>query len=156
MQTKEERKEKARIYYQKNKDKINVYTKIYYQKNREEIKEKRNTPEARAKKKPLDKKWRDKNKANKKIYDFKRNYGITQKEYNEIYLRQGGVCAICGNKEIIKINGKVKSLSIDHNHITGEIRGLLCHYCNVAIGILKEDISIFQKCIEYLKMTKRP
>lgn len=59
---------------------------------------------------------------------------------------QNGVCAICNQ---ININGR--KLSVDHNHKTGKFRGLLCLKCNLAIGYLQEDVSLFEKSIEYLK-----
>ena len=44
-----------------------------------------------------------------------------------------------------------KKLSIDHCHNTKKIRGLLCHYCNMALGLFKDNTDIMQKAIEYLK-----
>ena len=44
-----------------------------------------------------------------------------------------------------------KSLHIDHDHKTGKVRGLLCHGCNTAIGLMKDDVNILTKAIEYLK-----
>jgi hypothetical protein len=59
-------------------------------------------------------------------------------------LSQNNLCAICNNPS------KNKALAIDHNHKTGEVRGLLCHHCNLAIGLFKEDIDVFTSAIKYL------
>jgi formate dehydrogenase maturation protein FdhE len=73
-------------------------------------------------------------------------YGITQDEFIELYNKQDGKCAICGNKPSTK-----RGLHIDHCHKTDKVRGLLCHGCNTAIGSLQEDPEIFQKAISYLR-----
>jgi hypothetical protein len=65
--------------------------------------------------------------------------------------KQGGVCAICEKKETRKYKGKIIRLSIDHNHKTGEIRGLLCHGCNVGIGHFSDSIEFLLKAINYLR-----
>jgi hypothetical protein len=59
--------------------------------------------------------------------------------------KQNNTCAICGN-----IN-TYKSMNVDHNHTTGEIRGLLCHTCNKALGLFKEDLNILTSACNYLK-----
>jgi hypothetical protein len=56
-----------------------------------------------------------------------RELGISEDEYAELLERQGGVCAICGNPP------KTRRLSVDHNHRTGKVRGLLCFRCNRAL-----------------------
>ncbi len=79
---------------------------------------------------------------------------MTIEEYNKSLKKQGGVCAICRNKETTKRNGKLKSLAVDHNHKTNKNRGLLCYNCNTALGKFKEDISLLYDAIEYLKRYK--
>jgi hypothetical protein len=84
-------------------------------------------------------------------------YKLTQEQYDEMYERQGGVCAICQQPPA---NGRV--LSIDHDHSCcpgltscGEcVRGLLCTACNTALGKLKDDVVRLQRAIEYLSMSK--
>ena len=70
---------------------------------------------------------------------------LTVEEYMEKLNYQNGVCAICQS------NNNNRALSVDHNHITGENRGLLCVNCNVGIGFLKEDIEILRKSIDYFQ-----
>ena len=75
-------------------------------------------------------------------------FGITKSDYLAIIPRlqkeQNNICAICNCSLIGKRWG------LDHNHMTKQIRGLLCHSCNLALGLLKEDKYIIQKMIDYL------
>lgn len=77
---------------------------------------------------------------------IKKFYDLTEDEYNILYLSQSGKCAIC-YKDMAHID---KSTHIDHDHNTGEVRGLLCHSCNTAIGLFMEDKSIMENAIKYL------
>jgi len=61
---------------------------------------------------------------------------------------QNGGCDICGNKETRKNNGKLTKLSVDHNHITGKVRGLLCCRCNLLVSDKMQELS--RKADEYL------
>lgn len=76
-----------------------------------------------------------------------RVYGITPEEYQAIYEAQGGKCYICQ-----RATGESKRLAVDHNHESGEVRGLLCSLCNYkVIGHLREDIAALQRAIEFLQ-----
>ncbi|QPX61986.1 endonuclease VII [Mycobacterium phage Flaverint] len=73
-------------------------------------------------------------------------YGITADEYWAIYEYQGGRCYICQ-----RANGKRKRLSVDHDHKTGIVRGLLCTMCNkYTLGWARDCIEFFQRAIDYL------
>ena len=103
-------------------------------------------------------------KRNKKYFaenkDKKRKYNLTPlaKElgisadelydiYNHLFEQQKGMCAICGiHQSEIK-----KSFAVDHNHKTGQIRGLLCGNCNLGLGNFRESIEIIDKTKSYLK-----
>lgn len=61
---------------------------------------------------------------------LKRKYGLTLEEYDALLAAQGGGCAICGNPG---------ADNVDHDHVTGRVRGILCFTCNVAIGLVGED-----------------
>jgi hypothetical protein len=78
-------------------------------------------------------------------YALKAKYGIDYVEYKRILKSQNGVCAICGG-----LNKCHNTLAVDHDHLTGRIRGLLCSRCNIAIGGARDSITILQKCIDYL------
>jgi hypothetical protein len=58
------------------------------------------------------------------------NYGITPEYYRALLLAQNGVCALCGEPETQTLKGTLISLSVDHDHKTGKVRGLLCIRCN--------------------------
>jgi hypothetical protein len=78
---------------------------------------------------------------------LKQRYGITIEEYNDLFLKQGGKCAICSKHQSeFKI-----ALAVDHNHETKEIRGLLCFNCNMGIGRLQDSIELLKQAIVYLK-----
>ena len=73
---------------------------------------------------------------------IRRQYGITQQEFNELVDFQDGLCGICGD-ELDKIN-------IDHDHDTGMVRGLLCTKCNTGLGHLGDSIDGIKKALHYL------
>ena len=87
-----------------------------------------------------------------------RVYGITGKDYEQLLEDQNFVCAICGEPEKV-INPKTGypyPLSIDHNHTTNEVRGLLCKHCNLVLGQVEKRPDIVMECINYLnKEVKR-
>ena len=99
------------------------------------------------------KKSRKENPEKHSQYDWKSKikgaYGITEQDYSNMFIEQDGKCGICFTSLIFRD----KATHIDHNHETGEVRGLLCHGCNTAIGLLKEDTEIMKSAIEY--MTKK-
>jgi hypothetical protein len=86
------------------------------------------------------------NKDEHRNTQLKSDYKITLNEYNEILIKQEYKCAICGN---IK-NGN-RRMCVDHNHSTGEIRGLLCSRCNLGIGSFCDDVNLLTNAINYLK-----
>ncbi len=84
----------------------------------------------------------------------KSKYGITEEEFQKLLTLQGGVCACCGRPEISIQYNKLRSLSVDHDHRTGRVRGLLCSKCNTALGLLDENIDKCYMLINYiLKVT---
>ncbi len=70
-----------------------------------------------------------KRKDYKRRYYLKHTYNIALADYDEMLERQKGVCAICGG-----LNSAGQRLCVDHDHATGEVRGLLCHGCNTRLG----------------------
>lgn len=76
-----------------------------------------------------------------------RTYGIDLGKYNEILERQGGGCAVCGKTP----EEEGKNLAVDHDHKTGEARGLLCGYCNrYGVGRFR-DPDYVQRIADYLR-----
>ena len=94
--------------------------------------------------------WRTRNKQrikqNTRKNNYKRQYGITIDDWNEMFEEQHGCCAICGKHQ----SDDPMRLHVDHNHETGQIRDLLCSNCNRMLGCAKEDAVILGKAIEYL------
>jgi hypothetical protein len=74
---------------------------------------------------------------------LKTTYGLTQEEYSDLYAKSDGKCYIC-------FESKSYYLHVDHNHTTGKIRGLLCHSCNVGIGMLKDSPELLSLAARYL------
>jgi hypothetical protein len=72
-------------------------------------------------------------------------FDITPEDYERMLAAQGGVCAICEQPSPRRVR-----LDIDHDHETGEIRGLLCTWCNRAIGMLRDRPIIAAKAARYL------
>lgn len=79
---------------------------------------------------------------------LKRRYGITIEEFESLWDKQQGLCAICHNPAAGK--GSMSILGVDHDHKTGKVRGLLCWRCNQGLGYFKDDIKRLQSAIQYL------
>jgi hypothetical protein len=77
-------------------------------------------------------------------------YGLTIENYKTMLDSQGHVCAICG-KAADGMGAKLRNLCVDHCHITGKIRGLLCTKCNSGLGHFKDNIQYLENAIIYLK-----
>ena len=98
-----------------------------------------------------------------KRYDSKRmicrkkhtvkRYGLTIEDYDKMSQAQKHVCAICRRPETVinKNPSRVNALSVDHCHLTGDIRGLLCSSCNRGIGYLGEDPNNLNRAARYLR-----
>jgi len=95
-----------------------------------------------------------------KNWNLRTKYGIGKDEYNVILEAQGGTCKICNKVGHIRKKGSRKGkagtpipLGVDHNHETGQIRGLLCLNCNTGIGHFKDDVDLIKKALKYLEET---
>ena len=91
-------------------------------------------------------------KANVRKSKLKNTFGITPEEYDKMAKAQNYLCGICLQPETSK--GK-ENLAVDHDHITGFVRGLLCHNCNTAIGKLKDDVQLLKSAIFYIEKTNQ-
>ena len=99
-----------------------------------------------------DEDFRNRTKFNSWKRELKRIFGMTPNQYDELLKIQNESCGICGisSKEI------KKRLSVDHDHITGKVRGLLCTRCNMAIGMFDVDklgFKLLEKAKNYLLCT---
>jgi hypothetical protein len=77
---------------------------------------------------------------------YKKKYGITLEQFNQMFVDQGGVCAVCGKPPEIG-----KKLSVDHDHETGQIRELLHPTCNFVLGLLKDNPEMADATARYLR-----
>lgn len=85
-------------------------------------------------------------------HHLKRSYGLSSDEYFDLVKEQENKCAICKQVETrLTKTGDIKPLSVDHNHVTGEVRMLLCNDCNALLGFCKEDPSILEAAKTYLE-----
>ncbi len=74
---------------------------------------------------------------------------MTLEDLKSLILAQDYRCAICSSDLVGKMH-------IDHNHLTGNVRGILCVSCNTALGSFRDNINILKRAINYLKRdTKR-
>ena len=118
-------KEKGQEWIANNKEKIEEYKRLYRQ---DAIKQERSKVYHRAR-------W------------LKENFNMTVDDYMVMYETQKGQCAICGSDQ----NGNRKNFCIDHEHETGKVRGLLCHNCNVSVGLMKDSPALLRQAAEYLE-----
>ena len=100
-------------------------------------------------------KRRGKNQIDNRRYHLSSKYGITPEKYDEMYLQQNGLCRVCEQSGEVRSGGKRAKNSIDlfvdHDHIDGTVRGLLCHKCNVAIGLLYDDPILMERAAQYVR-----
>ena len=128
---KQNRKEQYLKHYKKERDN----GKKYYQKNKEKILKRQ--------------------KENHKKYPHKRKnsllkygYGITLDDYNKMFEQQKGKCAICKRHQ----NNLTRTLSVDHNHKTNEIRALLCVTCNTDVSVVENRL---KEMLKYLNKYRK-
>ena len=114
-------------------------TKAYYNKNKKEI----------------CKKEKIKRKTNKDFYKTKDKkaklkslYGISLSQHKEMWINQNGCCALCETPV------DYDKIAVDHNHVSGDVRDLLCYSCNTALGLFHSDekgIELLEKAVEYIR-----
>lgn len=85
------------------------------------------------------------NMLNKRQAELWQKYRLTLTGYDILLQKQNSVCAIC------KLPDYTGRLSVDHNHQTGKVRGLLCNNCNRCLGMLHDDITVLMNAVEYLQ-----
>jgi hypothetical protein len=143
-------------YRHKNKDKILIVKRKYRHKNKEKYTTYAREYARTEKAQTTRRKHYDMNKPDH-IYKrhcnrLKLTLGITPLQYEEMIKSQNNCCAICGKTNI----ENKKRLAVDHCHKTGNVRALLCSLCNKTLGGFKDDITLLNKAIEYLKKHNTP
>lgn len=145
----EKTREGQKRYRAAHKEKIKETNRAWHATNRERVKE-------------THQKWKEANAKHIREYgrraSLKSTYGITPEQYQAILISQGGGCAICGTPENKGNKRRHKALAVDHDHNTGAVRGILCHACNLAVGILGDNVELLKKATDYLQQwsTKQP
>lgn len=132
-------KHKFRERYLRNREAVLARSRERYLVNRDRELERR-------------KRYREENseliRARSRQYHRTSKYGLSQLEYDSMLATQGGLCAICKARPH---GGRGGVLCIDHDHATGRVRGLLCHYCNMVVGYAKDDATLLLSMVRYLR-----
>ena len=140
-QHRKELNEKQKQYYRENREKKLEYSKKYYSEHRSEVLEyfrkRYKNPEV---------------KLRQKARSRQKRYGLSSIEYNKMINKQKNKCAVCPTK-LSKLPSK--QVHVDHDHKTGKVRGLLCQKCNLALGLLKENLLIVRSLLKYLGKYER-
>jgi hypothetical protein len=80
-----------------------------------------------------------------------KKHGLKLEWWDRTFEDQKGVCAICGKEETAKHQkGRIVTLSVDHNHVTGQVRGLLCRLCNTALHPIDADVEWAARAVAYI------
>ena len=128
--------------FHKGSDRCKPCAKIYAAKYRAANREK-----ARASSKASYNKNKDAHLKKVKERHFERKYGLTKFEYELLFVQQNHACAICG-----KLSGEgFEKLVVDHDHVSGNVRGLLCRLCNTSLGGFRDNKDLLKQAITYLE-----
>jgi hypothetical protein len=139
---KPENKEKRKLWYQFNREKVIAKTNNWRNNNKEHFEKK-------------SKEWKEANRDKIRGAFLRRKYwpDVSSEQalnnYNNLVIKFNNSCGICKKHR----DSFDKDLCVDHNHVTGEIRGLLCHSCNNMLGLLKVDdpgTSLLNSTFEYI------
>ena len=138
--TPERKREYMREYWKKNKEQKKAYYRRYREKHGDRLR-----AEARARH------WenRDQRLLYLREYRLKKLFGLDEATYQELSNKQNNLCAICDQPNRWYIEGrKHYRLAVDHCHIDGRIRGLLCNRCNLCLGWFEDRREVILKYIE--------
>ena len=81
-------------------------------------------------------------------YKLKAKYSLTEKQFGDILAKQGGRCAVCRTEDA---GGRWGVFHVDHCHSTGQVRGVLCHNCNLTLGRMGDDLNSLYRFTRYLE-----
>lgn len=144
--------EKQKAYYQANKAKRNAFSSTYRGKNLDKVKayEAKSKEKHKATYQELARKFYRKNRARLLISGRRRalaqKYNMSEEEYDRKFAEQSGLCATC-----LKPPKANKRLCVDHDHVTGRVRRLLCDRCNMVLGLIDESPSTLRRLADYLE-----
>ncbi len=157
-QSAEEKREYNRQYRAKNAESIKAYQSEWRAKNVNGIKsyqkqwKAKNVESVKAYQAEYHSEYRQRDEVQHAYWErnLKRNYRMTPDRFNALWHQQEGKCLIC-TVDMLPRGRKNRSVAVDHNHATGEIRGLLCRCCNRAIGLLQDSPEILRSAADYLQ-----
>lgn len=129
----EHKRKRVRKWTADHPEKCRGYARKYREQNREKVRE-------------ASRKYAAAHREKVSALGRQAKYGISEECYRTMMTTQGGHCAICGNGG----NGN-GNLCVDHDHVSGEVRGLLCVPCNAGLGSFRDNPILFQEAIRYLK-----
>ena len=89
--------------------------------------------------------WKRRHPGAMRRYRLRHYYGLGSLGYARLVADQGGVCALCGRPP-----SDGKPLCVDHDHVTGRIRGLLCTNCNTGLGKFFDDADVLRQAAQYI------
>lgn len=92
--------------------------------------------------------YRQSNRERLKEAVRKRKYGLGSADFAAMLVSQDGCCAICQKTLSLDVG---KSIHIDHCHVAGNVRGLLCSNCNTGLGLFRDSINNLRNAIQYLQ-----
>ncbi len=127
----EAKKQYFREYYRKNKAALDKYKKDWIDEN----------PDKPAK---YSKKYNDKTQTRRQQRQREYLYGLSNSQFEEMLTQQDNKCALCDR------SFDEAKIFVDHCHVVGNVRGLLCPACNTALGLIKDDLGWLAKAKEYL------
>jgi len=127
-------KAQSKSWANANKDKKTASAKRCYDSNPE-----KNTRKLKG--------WREANPDKVRAYHVMRKYGLTTEQYSALLRSQNDSCAVCDTPR----SEMEREICVDHNKMTNVVRGLLCHGCNTAFGLLKEDERTIMRLLEYVR-----
>ena len=93
----------------------------------------------------IDREYYLRNKDKAKDDFLQKTYGVTTRDVEKLRVEQDYKCVTCGEEE------SGRGLFVDHDHETGEVRGLLCQHCNTALGMAKDNVETLKNMIKYLE-----
>ena len=126
----------SRVWYAKNTERVLASKRAYRERHPDRIKA------GMARYKETHREQIQKNALGKHL---RNRFGLSETEYAAMLGLQGGGCAICGRPP-----GRLR-LGVDHDHATGAVRGLLCHRCNSAAGMLDDDPVRMERLAAYVR-----
>jgi len=139
---KEKQRERMKLWRAANREHIKEYQKSWREQNAQSVAEYQ---------KEYSKEYRARNEAQAATRQrgLWKSYKMTVSEFNALWHSQDGKCAIC-NVDMMPRGRTPTSVAVDHNHVNGAVRGLLCRVCNVGIGYLRDDPDLLMRAAEYL------